>query len=183
MMKFINVNKSSKNLGVTIIGFIVLAVSTFACSALGDKMFVSSSLGELFTQLVNNNSQTQRTLKLNNDLQFNVILEGTSKGNGTLKIHNLNLRIFDQHDDGIVYEGDVFNVDFKDLNDDKLNEIIITGILKHTGDNESDPVNDESFAQIFSFDCKLGFFISLYKSGSYSIELPAATVDPVMCVY
>jgi len=109
--------------------------------------------------------RAQHTLKLNNDLQFNVILGGTSRGNGTLKIHNLNLRIFDQHDDGVVYEGDVLNVDFKDLNDDKLNEIIITGILKYAGDNESDPVNYESFAQIFSFDCKLDFFISLYKTG------------------
>ncbi len=182
-MKLINANKQSKNLGITVIGFIVLAVSTFACSAPGDKIFVNSSSGELFTQLVNNNSQAQRTLKLNNNLQFNVILEGTSKGNGTLKIHNLNLRIFDQHDDGVVYEGDVLKVDFKDLNDDKLNEIIITGILKYTGDDESDSVNYESFAQIFSFDCKLGFFISLYKTGRYSIELPAVTVDPVMCVY
>ncbi len=182
-MKLINANKQFKNLSAVIIVLITLAVPTFACSEPKNKILVSSSLDKLFTQLVNNNSQIQRRLEFNNKLQFNVMLEGTSKGNGTLKIHNLNLRLFDQHDDGVVYEGGLLKIDFKDLNNDKLSEIIITGILKYTGENESDPVSYESFTQIFSFDCKAGLFVNLYKTGGYSIELPVASVSPVMCVY
>ena len=181
MIKLIHTNKPFKNLSTPVIGLIALAISTFACSEPNDKALVGTSLNELFTQWVNNNNQTQRTLKLNNHLQFNVILEGTPKGNGTLKIHNLHLRVFDQHDDGIVYEGGLLKIDFKDLNNDKLNEIIITGILKHTGNNESDPANYSPFTQIFSFNCKTGLFMNLYKTDGYSIELPAASANPIVC--
>ncbi len=180
-MKLFNIHKWLKNLSIAAIGVITLATSIFACSKPDDKILVVSSLNNLFTQLINNNSQTQRILKLGNNLQFNVTLDGTPKGNGTLKIHNLNLRIFDQHDDGLVYEGGLLKIDFKDFNNDKLNEIIITGILKYTGDNESDLARYEEFIQIFNFDCKAGLFVSLYKTGSYSIELPSANVSPVIC--
>ncbi len=180
-MKWLNAHKWLKNLSIATTGFIMLATSIFACSEPDDKMLVISSLDNLFTQLINNNSQTQRILKLGNDLQFNITLDGTPKGNGTLKIHNLNLRIFDQHDDGLVYEGGLLKIDFQDLNNNKLNEIIITGILKYTGDNESDLARYEEFTQIFNFDCKTGLFMSLYKTSSYSIELPSASVNPVMC--
>jgi len=181
-MKLLNIHKWLKNLSIAAIGVITLATSIFACSEPDDKILVNSSLNNLFTQLINNNSQTQRILKLGNNLQFNVTLNSTPKGNGTLKIHNLNLRIFDQHDDGLVYEGGLLKIDFKDLNNDKLNEIIITGILKYTGDNESDLARYEAFIQIFNFDCKAGLFVSLYKTGGYSIELPSKNVSPVMCV-
>ncbi len=123
-MKRLNIHKWFKNLIIAITGLLTLGASAFACSEHDDKMLVISSLNTLFTQLVNNNSQTQRILKLSDDLQFNVTLDGTPKGNGTLKIHNLNLRVFDQHDDGLVYEDGLLEIDFKDLNNDKLNEIM-----------------------------------------------------------
>lgn len=174
-------NKRFKKLSTPIIGLVALASSTVACSGPNDKVLENSSLGKLFTQLSNNNNQTQRKLKLNSNFQFDAILEGTKKGNGTLKVHNLNLRVFDQHDDGIVYEGDLLKIDFKDLNNDTINEIIITGILKYTGNTKSDPTSYSPFTQIFSFNCKTGLFISLYKTAGYSIELPTANVNPVMC--
>ena len=176
-------HKPFKNLTTITVILIALAISTVACAAPKNKILESSSLNELFTQLVNSHSQTQRTLKLNSNLQFTVTLEGTSKGNGTLKVHNLYLRIFDQHDDGLVYEGNSLNIDFKDLNNDKLNEIIITGTLKYTGNNETDPVSYKPFTQIFSFNCKTGLFITLYKASNYSIELPAKNVNPAVCIH
>lgn len=93
----------------------------------------------------------------------------------------MKLRIFDQHDDGIVYENNALSIDLKDLNGNGFNELIITGILKYTGDKETDPASYSPFTQIFTYDCNSGFFTSLYKTGDYSIELPVANFSIRKC--
>ena len=163
------------------IGIFTLAASSFACSEPDNKPLIIKTLNALFSQLVNNSGMTQRVIELNNNLHFNVALEGTSKGNGTLKIHNLKLRLFDQHDDGIVYEGGSLKLDLKDINGNKRKELIITGIVKYTGDDDSDPATYESFTQIYTYDCKHGIFISLYKNSAFSIELPTEKTKALKC--
>lgn len=177
----IKLTKHLKTLSTAILGLTTLAISTYACSTSENKLLVSSTLGELFKQLLNSDSNIQRTVELNNRLRFIATLEGTSKGNGTLRVHNLNLRLFDQHDDGAVYEGDLLNIDFKDLNNDNFNELIVTGIIKYTSDDEIKAARYESFTQIFSYDCSIGVFKSIYKAGSYSIDLPVSDVKVVKC--
>ena len=169
-------------MSATLIGITCLAISTFACSEPENKTLVSSTLGGLFQQLVNKSSQVNRSVALNKRFKFVSQLEGTSKGNGTLTIHNLNLRLYDQHDDGVVYEGGSLRFDLKDLTGNGINELIVTGILKYTGETETDPVSFDSFTQIFTFDCQSGLFISLYKTGDFSIELPMKTIPGRKCI-
>jgi len=181
-MKLTHLNTQKKNMSAALIGITSLAISTFACSEPEDKTLDSSTLGGLFQQLVNKSSQVNRSIALNKHFKFVSQLEGTSKGNGTLKIHNLNLRLYDQHDDGVVYEGGSLKLDLKDLTGNGISELIVTGILKYTGDTETDPVSFDSFTQIFTFDCQAGLFTSLYKTEGFSIELPVEKVQAKTCI-
>lgn len=181
MIKLNTIIKRYKTVFSVVIGAITLAVSTFACSEPENKLLDNKTLNSIFSQLVNNNAQSLRKIELNKQLHFNIALEGTSKGNGTLKVHNLNLRLFDQHDDGIVYKGGSLNLDLKDLNGDNIKDLIITGILKYTGDDESSPATYEALTQIYTYNCKAGLFKSLYKNSKFSIELPVEKVEPKIC--
>jgi len=172
---------SHKPISALVIGLTTLAVSTFACSEPDIKPLVTGELGKIFNTLANNNSSTLRSVKLSKNLIFKSSLEGTNKGNGSITIHNLHLRLFDQHDDGVVYEGNSLKLDLKDITGDNINELIISGIIKYTGDDEAEPASYEPFTQIYTFDCSKGQFISLYRNGTYSIELAANAVKAVEC--
>jgi len=182
MIKMNTIFKRYKTTSTACIGILALAASSFACSEPDNKPLINKSLNALFSQLVNNSGMDQRVVELNKHLRFKVALEGTSKGNGTLKIHNLKLRLFDQHDDGIVYQGGSLKLDLKDINDNRRKELIITGTIKYTGDDDADPATYESFTQIYTFDCNDGIFISLYKNSEFSIELPTEKTKALKCV-
>src|SRR4029079_17100174 len=49
------------------------------------------------------------------DVKMSAVIEVTAKGNGSLRIGNLNLKVFDSHDDGSYYENGLLNIDFSDL--------------------------------------------------------------------
>ena len=153
---------------------------TTACSSPTTE-FNKSELDILFKQLTINNETTHRTLTLSNNISLTAELEGTSKGNGTLKIHNLFIRAFDQHDDGSVYVNSLINIDLSDITDDGIKEILISGIIKYTGENENDPASYEALDIIYKLDCKSGYFKKLYQAGSYSIELAAPDTQPINC--
>ncbi len=181
MIKLNTIIKRYKTVSTTCIGILALAASSFACSESENKLLDNKTLNELFGQLANNNDHTQKIVELNKHLRFITTLEGTTKGNGTLKIHNLNLRLFDQHDDGIVYEGGSLKFDLKDLNENKRKELIITGIIKYTGDDESGPSTYKPLTLIYTYDCKAGIFKNMYKNSEYSIELAVEKVEPLKC--
>lgn len=111
-----------------------------------------------------------------------VTFDATSKGNGTINLNGLLVRVFDQHDDGIVYENNFLEMETKDLNNDNIKEIIFTGIIKHTGEKESDPVSYEPIVNIYQLNCSTGIFDLFYNSNSYLIELSDAQKTPIKCI-
>lgn len=159
----------------------LLATPMAACSSTDNDVFDPGQTFTLFNDLVNRDAQTHRVIRLAPDLIFPVVLEGTSKGNGTLKIHNLYLRVFDQHDDSVVYENSRLNIHLQDINGDMIKELILYGIVKYTGDSESDPARYETIIRMYSFSCKTGLFNILYQAGDFSPELPAEAVKPRVC--
>jgi len=170
-----------RKLNTALLAMSLLVTPIAACSTTGNDVFDATQTFTLFNDLVSWDAQTRRVIKLSPDLSFPVILVGTSKGNGTLKIHNLNLRVFDQNDDGVVYENSRLNIGLQDINGDMIKELILSGIVRHTGDSESDPDSYEAIIRIYSFSCKTGLFNILYQAGSFSPELPAQATKPRQC--
>jgi len=128
-----------------------------------------------------NNSPSSSALTLSKSITVPVTYDTTKKGNGTIAISNLVLRIFDQHDDGTVYQNDFLQLATKDLNSDGISELIFTGILKHTGDKETDPSYIEPITAIYSLECKTGHFVKLQQSSNYSITLSNKKGKRITC--
>jgi len=162
-----------------IVSFLSQSCSSFASPDI--TPYTDTESASLFKQLIQNNEKTFRFLSVNNDYQFKAILEGTSKGNGTILIHNLLIRTFDQHDDGIVYKNNVLSVTTKDITGNNIKEIILNGIVAYTGEKETDPVEYEPLTYIFSLNCKTGEFETIYSYGNYSPVLSNKAAPPLDC--
>jgi len=91
------------------------------------------------------------------------------------------LRIFDQHDDGIVYKDNYLNLELKDTTSDGNNELIFSGSLKFTGEKESDPVRFEPITVVYSLNCDTGKLSLLKNTSDYSIELNDSQKDMIEC--
>src|SRR5713226_3522996 len=52
------------------------------------------------------------------DVKLLAKIEVSAKGNGSLRIANLDLKVFDGHNDGIYYEHEMLNIDFSDIDGD-----------------------------------------------------------------
>jgi len=128
-----------------------------------------------------NNSPSSSALTLSQKITLPVTYDATKKGNGTITINNLTLRVFDQHDDGTVYQNDFLQLETKDLNSDGISELIFTGILKHTGDKETDPAYIEPVTAIYSLECKTGHLVKLHQSTGYSITLSNKQKKRIVC--
>ena len=90
-----------------------------------------------------------------------MVFEGTSKGNGTLQLSNLLLRIYDRHDDGVLYKDGLLTLRFEDLNQDGWCDIHVTGTVLLTGEKESDPVLSVPLEVIYQFRPATGNFIDV----------------------
>jgi hypothetical protein len=76
----------------------------------------------------------------------------TVRRNGTFKVANLSLRVWDEHDDGQVYEDGLLHVEFVDVTGDGFRDLVITGIVRHTGEKERDPVTREPVTSIYVYE-------------------------------
>jgi hypothetical protein len=103
-------------------------------------------------------------------VKLNALIEETAKGNGLLSIANLKLKVIDEHDDGAVYSGAMPRVEFADIDDDGLKDLVVSGIVEYT-DEKSDTVRErESFVFIYRFDAKAEKFRLSYKHASFALE-------------
>lgn len=127
------------------------------------------------------NKSVASKINISKNISIPVAFDTTKKGNGTLNLNGLLIRIFDQHDDGVVYQNSYLNLELKDLNDDNIKEIIFTGIIKYTGEKETDPVSYEPISNIYQLNCYTGFFVSIYSASRYSIEIRNTQRNKIKC--
>ena len=120
-------------------------------------------------------------INISKNISIPVTFKKKKKGNGTLNLNGLLIRIFDQHDDGVIYENSYLNLELKDLNNDNIKEIIFTGIIKYTGEKETDPVSYESISSIYRLNCLTGFFVPIYSASRYPIEIRNSQRKKIEC--
>jgi hypothetical protein len=99
-----------------------------------------------------------------------IVASATSKGNGFIVIGGLKLAIFDIHDDGKMYRNEVLDLYLKDLNDDSEDDLIISGIVMNT-ENEENPTVEEGVLFIYTFDVSGQVYKESFRSSSISISI------------
>lgn len=121
-------------------------------------------------------------IPLGSHLTVEVAIEKTAKGNGTVQIGKLLLRIYDVHSDGLVYENELLDVGLADLDGDSIKELIISGILKLTGEEAGDPVSYRSVTQIYALNSTSGLFQAVYPtSPNVNLELNDSLKSETRC--
>lgn len=83
-------------------------------------------------------------------VKFIARIEVSAKGNGSLQIANLNLKVFDDHSDGSYYENEMLSIEFADLDGDGKRELIISGIVCFTGDKGDKVLHREAVVFIYA---------------------------------
>ena len=77
-------------------------------------------------------------------------IEVSAKGNGSLRMANLDLKIFDDHDDGIYYENEMLYIDFSDIDGDGNRELLISGIVCFTDEKGDKVLRREAVVFIYA---------------------------------
>lgn len=83
-------------------------------------------------------------------VKMSATVEVTAKGNGWLRIGNLKLKVFDSHDDGSYYEGEMLKVEFPDLDGDGRREMVISGLVCFTDEKGGHVLRREAVAFIYT---------------------------------
>jgi hypothetical protein len=101
------------------------------------------------------------------------VLSLTSKGNGTLRLANLLLRVFDEHDDGIVYKDSCLKVQFKNINNDGYLDLDVSGIALTTDEKSDKPLDEQKVELQYRYVPKERRFVKTTKQHYDFIELKA----------
>jgi len=107
----------------------------------------------------------QRKISIGGNIDAEVVIEVTDKGNGGMELLNLRLKVVDNHDDGAVYVGGLLHVEFVDITGDGFKDLVITGTVMHTGEKETDPRSFETVTSIYLFDPKKKEFRLAFHCG------------------
>lgn len=76
----------------------------------------------------------------------------TSKGNGSLVFGSYAIRIYDAHDDGLLFDAFLLDQYQRDVNADGWLDLVLTGSALLTGEKESDPRTTRHVRAVFLFD-------------------------------
>jgi hypothetical protein len=84
------------------------------------------------------------------NIKFVAKIEVSAKHNGSRRIANLDLKVFDGHDDGAYYENEMLNIDFSDIDGDGKRELVISGIVCFTGEKGDKVLRREAIVFIYA---------------------------------
>ena len=96
-------------------------------------------------------------------------IEVSAKGNGSLQIANLNLKIFDDHNDGVYYENEMLNVDFFDIDGDGKREMVVSGIVCFTDEKGDKVLRREAVVFIYALQADRTFK-QVYRNTGFKID-------------
>ena len=108
------------------------------------------------------------SLKLNVQVSVSLTVTGyfsiTSKGNGELKVPGANIRLYDSHDDGVVFDGFLLNNELVDVDGDEFKDIVLWGTSILYDDNDDKEISRRPVLSIFRFEPKTNKFINTVPS-------------------
>lgn len=98
--------------------------------------------------------------------------ELTRKGNGVLSVKNLELRIYDAHDDAAYFQDSFLKTEFADVDGDGFKDIVISGIVVYeiTRVGEAKRFVREPVVFVYLYRAEGDAFKLGYKSASFDLE-------------
>lgn len=147
----------------------LLAVLLLACAVALAQVLSRSELRS-DVQLMPGERVLRQTVEIASSVKLDAVVEITPKGNGTLTIGNLMLRVLDEQDDGAVYQDGMATVEFADIDGDGYKDLVVVGAANYTDEKTGAIQKREPFAFVFKYDPKSGSFYQSYKRASFTLE-------------
>ena len=157
----------------------MLVLATPATSDMPRRSVVWSAeqlAGEMHDQVRRANGVLMATvdsvwsIDIGHGVTFDVLLGQSSKGNGSIELANLWLRIYDIHDDGYLYANKALNVTFIDMNGDSYLDLVVEGPVIVTGD-KGDDQSMTSLCTIFEYVPEAKLFKAVFRQGPNILEV------------
>ncbi len=109
------------------------------------------------------------SVKLNEMVKIEAILDKTVRGNGTLFIGHTLLKIRDTNpDDGLIYQDGYLNVFLHDVNSDGVNDLIVSGVGKKT---HAEGIEIRPILFIYEYSMEKRMFIQIFRNSDVEINL------------
>lgn len=119
-----------------------------------------------------NENYWSKEIKISKDITLKPELEITYRGNGFLKIANLDLYIYRWgYNTAIIYKNCMLNVDFVDINGDGFKDIVISGLALYPHEQREIILKREPVLFIYLFDPKKKKFNLDYINSSFYLEV------------
>jgi len=112
-----------------------------------------------------------KVIDIGHNLTYPAKLRVTAKGNGGLEFVNLNLHVYDYHDNGRYFEGGLAHVEFIDLNGDGYKDIVVLATVIYTEDEQTGESISITKPAIFIyyFDPKARSYFLKYKVADFDL--------------
>jgi hypothetical protein len=112
----------------------------------------------------------KKTIIIGDNIKLIANIQMTPRGNGGLRIANLDLHVYDSYHDVAYYENDLLDIDFIDINKDGYKDIIVSGIVCYEHDKKNIILCREPVVFIYMFSPKKKKFFLSYRNASFKLE-------------
>ena len=134
---------------------------------MADPLLTEKAVGELWGAFHAGTPGTDN-LKLNIQVSASVIVTGsfsiTSKGNGGLVVPGAGIRLYDSHDDGLIFDGGLLNNELVDIDGDGFKDIVLWGTSILYDDKGDKEIGRRPVLCIFRFNPKIKKFVNTVPS-------------------
>ena len=78
---------------------------------------------------------TRKRIEIARGIRIETVFEITSKGNGGVDLPGLYVRVYDDHDDGVVFQDHLLRCEWRDIDNDGFRDFVVNGIAIRTDEN------------------------------------------------
>lgn len=133
----------------------------------------NSQLKALISEAAKSTSSRSTEIKLGDSVTLPAEIVVSPRGNGSLIIGNLELMIYDDHDNGMVYNKESVSIILTDLDGDRIKELVISGVLVYTGEEDLDPKTYSHFVRVYRYNTAIKKFLNILAVGDFQPDINA----------
>lgn len=135
--------------------------------------FATEELKDLISQAARSDNEFYTQLELSSDISLPATIRVSTKGNGSLSVANLRLKVYDSHGDTRIYDNSDIKINLVDLDGDNLKELLLSGIVIYTGEKGDINEIETHFVRGYKYDLATETFINILAVGNFQPDYNA----------
>lgn len=118
-------------------------------------------------------SYAENRMDLGKGVFISLKFQITTKGNGLLTLPGLAVRVYDSHDDGLIFRGGLLHCEWCDLDGDGVLELVVSGLAVRLNERTDSAERSSNVRGVFRYvGRERRFAASACSPEIYYVELP-----------